>query len=157
MVGPIGIEPRGAPTVEILGEAYYRWSVIVRDDSPAFVARPIRVKTRKGKDYHVVRVTIPRDVVDRLGVQKDDYLLLRAKVAQWYHMLNWAQMPEVWRKLPGEVQREVYLSNLSPPGTLVAMSGSTPAPGFVMATGTSPPPALISGVAETSPAGGSGQ
>ena len=87
----------------------------------------------------------------------DDYLLIRAKVAQWYHMMNWSELPEVWHKLPSEVQREVFFSNLAPPGALPAMSGYSPSSGSLMATGTSPPPTLLAETSQLSQRGAPSQ
>jgi hypothetical protein len=83
----------------------------------AFVAKTQKVKTRKGKDYFVYRVTIPKDKAEQIGVKPDDYLLFRAKRAQWYHMINWDEMEQTWQMLPDEIRRDVVLSGLPSPGS----------------------------------------
>ena len=83
----------------------------------AFVAKTQKAKTRKGKEYFVYRVTIPKDKAEQIGVKPDDYLLFRAKRAQWYHMINWDEMGQTWQMLPEEVRRDVVLSGLPSPGS----------------------------------------
>jgi hypothetical protein len=131
-------------TVDIEAFAYYNVRMTVRDDSIAFVAKPIKVRTRKGKDYHVVRITVPKDVIERLNPKGDDYLFLRAKIAQWFQMVDWAKLPNVWKKLPSELQREVLAATAPYPGALTAGSGMIGFPPLAGPTGTSAPQALVS-------------
>ena len=54
----------------------------------SFVAKAQKAKTRKGKNYFVLRVTIPKEIAEKIEVGPEDYLLLKAKKAQWYHMIS---------------------------------------------------------------------
>ena len=83
---------------------------IIKAGYVSFIAKAQKSKTRKGKEYFVLRLTIPKETTEQLDVEPDDYLFLKAKKAKWYHMLDWAQMKETWEMLPEEIQREVPLS-----------------------------------------------
>jgi len=48
-----------------------------------FVAKLQKAKTRKNKDYFVLRATIPKAVAETLDAKAGDYLLFRTKKAQW--------------------------------------------------------------------------
>jgi len=144
MAGTDLVDVRPGTTVEIEGFQYYRLTATIPDDSFAFVAKPIKVRTRKGKDYHVVRITVPKNVMERLMPAPDDYLFLRAKIAQWFHMVNWAKMPKVWEKLPGELQSQVLASNVFSPTVLATPSGVVGYPALAAATRTTVPSAVIS-------------
>jgi len=125
--------PSGA-LFEIEAESYTRVRFVMPDDSVSFVAKPVKVRTRKGKDYHVLRVTIPKDVAKSLAVSEGDFLLLRAKVAQWFHLLDWSEMPDVWQRLPLGLQTEVIRSNLPHPTSSKGIASPTSATGLVAAT-----------------------
>jgi hypothetical protein len=77
-----------------------------------FVAKMQKAKTRKDKDYFVLRATVPKDVVKKINAKPGDYLFFRAKKAQWYHMLDWTKMESTWRMLPIDVKRRVVLDGL---------------------------------------------
>ncbi len=94
----------------------------------SFVAKAQKAKTRKGKEYFVLRVTIPREAAKEMEVGPDDYLVFRAKRAQWYHMINWSEMSTTWRMLPAEVKREVTITGLPNPDFSVATTASTGQP-----------------------------
>ena len=91
----------------------------------AFVATTQKATTRKGKAYFVYRVTLPKDKAEQIGVKPDDYLLFRAKKAQWYHMINWDEMGQTWQMLPEEISRDVVLSGLPSPGS-ASLAGLIP-------------------------------
>ncbi|MFZ0891012.1 MAG: hypothetical protein WB778_09110 [Thermoplasmata archaeon] len=144
MVGNPAVEAQPELTVDMQAFAYYNLRMTVRDESIAFVAKPIRVRTRKGKDYHVIRITVPKSVIERLNPESDDYLFLRVKIAQWFQMVNWANLPKVWRKLPHALQREVLASNVFSPSTLASLPGMIGHPPLAAPTATSAPQALVS-------------
>lgn len=84
----------------------------------SFTAKASRVKTRtiEGKDYFVYRVNMPKEVTDELALsEKDEYLFFRTMKAQWYHMLEWKEMPKTWEKLPEPVKKEIEDSGLYAP------------------------------------------
>jgi hypothetical protein len=81
----------------------------------SFVAKAQKAKTRKGKDYFVLRVTIPKEIADEIEAGPEDYLVLRAKKAEWYHMVDWTEMENTWNMLPPEIKRGVTLSGLPTP------------------------------------------
>ena len=84
---------------------YMRAHVIVLDPSfVAFVAKIQKAKTRKDKDYFVLRATVPKDVAKKIDVKPGDYLFFKVKKAEWYHMLNWEKMETTWQMLPDQIK-----------------------------------------------------
>jgi len=79
-----------------------------------FVAKIQKAKTRKGKDYFVLRTTIPKDVAEKIQAKPGDYLFFKAKKAKWFHMLNWQEMKNTWKLLPENVKDEVIMDGLIP-------------------------------------------
>lgn len=80
-----------------------------------FVAKLQKAKTRKGKDYFVLRVIIPKDAAKKIDAKPNEYVFFRAKKAMWYHMMDWNQMAATWQMLPNEIQKEVISSGLPNP------------------------------------------
>lgn len=80
-----------------------------------FVAKVQKAKTRKDKDYFVLRVSVPKNVAQKLDTQPGDYLFFRAKKAEWYHMLDWREMGNAWQMLPPSIRDEIILSGLPNP------------------------------------------
>lgn len=80
---------------------------VQKDKVVAFTAKVKKIKTHKDKDYFVFRITMPKDEAEKLEMKDEDYLLIIAQKAKWYHMLKWDQLPDTWSLLPEEVQREV--------------------------------------------------
>src|SRR5713226_1418312 len=81
----------------------------------SFVAKAQKAKTRKGKNYFVLRVTIPKEIAEKIEAGPDDFLILKAKKAQWYHMVNWTEMGATWKMLPQNIKEGVTLSGLPNP------------------------------------------
>lgn len=101
--------------VIVVGEQKTVVMAITDPEYVSFVAKVQKAKTRKGKDYFIFRVTIPKKAAKDIDADSEDYLLLKAKKAKWYHMLNWNEMAETWQMLPRGVQEEVILSGLQTP------------------------------------------
>jgi hypothetical protein len=80
-----------------------------------FSAKVYSSKSRKGKDYYVYKVTIPKKVANQLGIKTDDYLLLKAMKAEWFHLLNWEQMEPTWTRLPDSIKERIRESGLPVP------------------------------------------
>ena len=80
-----------------------------------FTAKAQKSKTRKGKDYFVIRVTIPKYAADQIKIDPEDYLVLKAKKALWYHMMDWTEMKPAWQMLPPEIKTDVILAGLPNP------------------------------------------
>jgi hypothetical protein len=79
---------------------------------------PVKVyasKSRKGKDYFVYKVTIPKKIAKELKLKKDDYLLLKARKAEWFHLLDWEKMQSTWTMLPDHMKSRVRESGLKVP------------------------------------------
>ena len=79
---------------------------------------PVKVyasKNRKGKDYFVYKVTIPKKVAKELKIKKDDYLLLKASRAEWFHLLDWGKMQSTWTRLPDHMKARIRESGLKVP------------------------------------------
>ena len=89
---------------------------IIPDPSfAAFVAKIQKAKTRKDKDYFVLRATVPKDVAKKINVQPGDYLFFKVKKAKWYHMLDWEKMETTWRMLPLEIRHQAILEGIPYP------------------------------------------
>jgi hypothetical protein len=73
----------------------------------AFVAKVTRIRNSKDKAYFVHRINLPANIVEELQLDKEDYVLLRAEKAQWYHMLDWQQMKTTWNRLPNEIRQKI--------------------------------------------------
>jgi len=106
-----------------------------------FVAKVQKARTRKGKDYYVLRVTIPKDVAKETDVQPNEYMFFRAKKAMWYHMMDWNQMAATWQMLPPEIKKEVIISGLPNPSSAVITASPSgqqmwPQPFFALAAGS---------------------
>jgi hypothetical protein len=79
---------------------------------------PVKVyasKNRKGKDYFVYKVTIPKKIANELKIKKDDYLLLKASKAEWFHLLDWGEMQPTWTMLPEHMKTRIRESGLKVP------------------------------------------
>jgi hypothetical protein len=87
--------------------------VSVADDSLVpFVSKVQKARTRKGMDYFVMRMSIPKEAAKKLQVGPGDYLLLQAKKAEWYHLLDWSEMKKTWPLLPSTVKNGIINSGL---------------------------------------------
>jgi len=81
-----------------------------------FVAKVQKAKTRKNKDYFILRVSVPKDVAKKIDAQAGEYLFFKAKKAEWYHMLDWSKMETTWQMLPNGIKNQTILEGLSYPG-----------------------------------------
>lgn len=77
-----------------------------------FVAKIQKAKTRKNKDYFVLRTTIPKDVAEKIDAKAGDHLFFKTKKALWYHMLNWEAMGSTWKMLPDEIRKQITMDGL---------------------------------------------
>jgi hypothetical protein len=136
MDATIAQQTQGATTVEVVTATMSKLRITYHEGGFPFVAKPIRVRTRKGKDYSVLRVTIPKEIASKLPMGPEDYLFLRATVAEWFHMLDWATMPEVWARLPAEVRAKVIGSGLPRPRETLEIEAGSPS-GLALAAGSS--------------------
>jgi hypothetical protein len=87
-----------------------------------FVAKVQKAKTRKDKDYFVLRATVPKDVAKEIDLQPGDYLFFKAKKAEWYHMLDWKRMENTWQMLPNEIKYRAILEGLPYPESSTQMT-----------------------------------
>jgi hypothetical protein len=81
-----------------------------------FVAKIQKAKTRKAKEYFVLRATVPKDVAEKIDAKPGDYLFFKTKKAEWYHMLNWKEMDKTWQMLPDEIRNQAIMDGLQYPG-----------------------------------------
>jgi hypothetical protein len=73
-----------------------------------FVRKVSVTKSRKnGKEYITYWITVPTDKARELGLREGDHLLIRAKKAKRFHLLDWDEMRDVYEMLPEEIRREV--------------------------------------------------
>ena len=94
-----------------------------------FVAKLQKAKTRKDKNYFVLRATIPKQVAEKTNVNVGDYLFFKAKKAEWYHMMDWSSMQNTWRMLPDDVKKKVLTDGLYTQGTFnqaTCLDGTNP-------------------------------
>ena len=56
-----------------------RMTVVPDPESVPFVAKMQKAKTRKNKNYFVLRATIPKEIVQKIGVKAGEFLFFRAK------------------------------------------------------------------------------
>ncbi len=105
-----------------------------------FVVKVQKVRTRRNKDYFVHRISVPKEVVQKLDVKAGDYLFFRTKKAAWYHMLDWRQMGEAWRMLPPHIKTEIALAGLPNPSTtrMIESSGQHAGTYSITASASSP-------------------
>ncbi|MCL5782795.1 MAG: hypothetical protein M1476_02660 [Candidatus Thermoplasmatota archaeon] len=89
----------------------------------AFTAKAKKVKTHKNQDYFVYRITVPKEEAQKLSIGDEDYLLILAQKAKWYHMLKWDEMSETWNLLPEEVKQEIKDLHMPTPKVWFAESG----------------------------------
>jgi hypothetical protein len=87
-----------------------------------FVVKIQKAKTRKDKDYFVLRATVPKEVAEKIDAKPGDYLFFKAKKAQWYHMLDWTKMETTWEMLPSEIKVRAILEGLPYPGLSAQMT-----------------------------------
>lgn len=83
-----------------------------------FVAKLQKAKTRRDKDYFILRATIPKEVTEKMNVNVGDYLFFKAKKAEWYHMMDWSSMQNTWKMLPDDIKKKVLTDGLYNQGTL---------------------------------------
>lgn len=81
-----------------------------------FITKVLKRKTRKDKDYFVLRATIPKEVVNDIEAKPGDFLFFKVKKAEWYHLLNWKNMENAWTMLPDNVKLALYKDGISYPG-----------------------------------------
>lgn len=93
------------------------------DKSVAFTAKAKKIKTHKNRDYFVYRITVPKEKAEKLNLRDEDYLLILAQKAKWYHMLKWDEMSETWSLLPEEVKQELKTLHIPTPKVWLSESG----------------------------------
>jgi len=109
----------------------------------SFVAKAQKAATRKGKDYFILRVTVPKDVAKKMEAEPGEFIFFKARKAQWYDMLDWSKMQNTFGMLPPDIRNQVILEEgLSYPGTpaLMTSPGATLEMFGVTASGASLPP-----------------
>lgn len=119
---------------------YERERVFVYVPAPGFVtfvAKIQKAKTRKNKDYFVLRATVPKDVAEKIDAQPGDYLFFKTKKAEWYHMLDWGKMEATWQMLPNEIKNRAILEGLTFPGATGQMAMAREALGALGSTNPS--------------------
>jgi hypothetical protein len=84
-----------------------------------FVAKVKKIRNRKGKNYFIYRVNLPASASKDLKIGEEDYLLINARKAEWYHLLDWPTMKKTWDKLPLSVKNDIVTSGLSTPEPVI--------------------------------------
>jgi len=117
---------------------YFKLTICEPDPSfVGFVAKIQKAKTRKNKDYYILRTTVPKEIAEKLNVEPGDFLFFKAKKALWYHMLDWEAMENTWKILPPEIQSKVVMDGFYSHGI------SSQQMQFIGATNLSSPPPMI--------------
>lgn len=66
----------------------------------SFTSRIRNIGFHKKASYLVA--TIPKEVVEEMDLKDGEYLLLLARKAKWYDLLNWDEMEALQERLRGE-------------------------------------------------------
>ena len=77
-----------------------------------FVSKVTKIKNKKDKEYYVYRINIPSEITKDLDLKQDDHIFIKAKKAEWYHMLDWSAMSKTWNKLPSNVKKNIIEDGL---------------------------------------------
>jgi hypothetical protein len=94
---------------------------MAENQETVFVAKTVKVKNSKVKDYFLYRMTIPKEVAEKMELGASDHLLLKAKKAEWYHLLDWSQMDKGWDMLSDKAKGEILSLGLpAPKGVVVS-------------------------------------
>ncbi|MGC8696672.1 MAG: hypothetical protein C0167_00820 [Nitrososphaera sp.] len=91
------------------------------DGVHVFVAKVSASRTKvNGRTYEAYRLTVPRDAADRMEVKEDDYLVVMAKKARWYHLIKWDEDSLNDAELSDDIKREVrYLRVIDETGKVL--------------------------------------
>lgn len=102
-------------------EEYRRANIRISFDPDVvpFVSKIYKTKTRKDKDYYVLRMTIPKKIARKIDVNPGDYVFSKMKKAQWYHMLDWNKMGEAWDMLPQATKDKIMLEGMDCPDSQI--------------------------------------
>ena len=88
---------------------------MVETDETVFIAKTVKVRNSKVKDYFLYRMTIPKDVAEKMELGAQDHLIIKAKKAEWYHLLDWSQMDKGWDMLADSAKGEIMALGLPAP------------------------------------------
>ena len=80
-----------------------------------FVAKVTKTRNKKGTDYFIYRLNVPNRVAEQLKMSENDYLVLAAKKAEWYHLIDWSEATNTWVKLPTEIKDKIIEDGLYKP------------------------------------------
>lgn len=86
-----------------------------REGEQRFVAKVCSVRTRKDKDYFVFRMNVPKEISETLELVNGDYLVLNARKAKWYDLVEWQEMPKTWELMPESLRNEIHASRTAQP------------------------------------------
>ena len=53
-----------------------------------------------------IRITVPTDKARELVLREGDHLLIRARKAKWFHLLDWHEMRDVYEIFSRKIRRE---------------------------------------------------
>lgn len=71
-----------------------------------FAAKVSATKTKiNGQSYVSYRLTVPKKTVEKMNIKDGDYLLIIAKKASWFHLLEWDD--EHFNMLPENIRLEL--------------------------------------------------
>ena len=59
-------------------------------------------------------ITVPEEVSRKLGLKGGDYVVVLIGKAEWYHLLDMDENPEIWNMLPETVKDELRRFKLAP-------------------------------------------
>ncbi len=76
-----------------------------------------KLSSGEEREYLVYKTTLPKEMVEKLGLKDGDLVLIMAKKPKWYHLLNWND-PEIqeklWKHLSREAKKELIELGLAP-------------------------------------------
>jgi len=93
-----------------------------------FVSKLQKAKTRKDKEYFILRTTMPKEIAEKIDVQAGDFVIFKAKKAEWFNLLDWDQMKDLWAMLPTNVKKQAMMDGTACPSSEIENSLKTELP-----------------------------
>ena len=79
----------------------------------------VKVKKQDYSDrknaFYEMRAVVPLNVVKGLGLKELDYVIVTAKRAEWFHVVDWLADPIAFDKLPQDIKQKIIESGLPYP------------------------------------------
>jgi len=79
-----------------------------------------RLRSGEAREYHVWRITLPRDTVEELGLEPgygEELLLAALRLPDWYHLYDYNDpvvRTKIWPRLPRRAKLELCAWKIAP-------------------------------------------